>query len=191
MVMSRAKVSHIRIRIRVRALCTVLVAVVAVVGLIATTAVASPAIPHPAGNVIVLRVETGPNFFGGYYRDGATVTVRADGEVVIARPATVVGAKNAPEPIVLHVNERVLQRVLRAAEKAGLLGAAPPDVGEPGVTDQGTTLIKLTAGAVDRTVRVYALLLREGDAGVTRPQRDARRALRRFVHRIADPAFYR
>jgi hypothetical protein len=138
----------------------------------------------------VLRIETGPNFFGGYYRDGATVTVRADGEVVIARPATVVGAENAPEPIVLHVNERGLQRVLRTAEKAGLLAASPPDVGEPGVTDQGTTSIQVTAGTVDRTVSVYALLLKAGDASVTPAQRDARRALRRLIHRVADPAFY-
>ena len=119
------------------------------------------------------------------------MTVRADGEVVIARPATVVGAENAPEPIVLHVNERGLQRVLRAAEAAGLLAATPPDVGEPGVTDQGTTAIHVTAGTADRTVHAYALLLKEGDSGVTPAQRDARRALRRFVHRVADPAFYR
>jgi hypothetical protein len=176
---------------RTRSFLAALVLGASAVGLTMPSAAAAPAIPHPAGQVVVLRVATGPNFFGGYYRDGATVTVRADGEVVIERPASVVGAEDAPEPIVLHIDERGLQRVLRAANTAGLLAVTPPDVGEPGVTDQGTTSIQVRAVGIDRTIRLYALLLTEGDAGVTPAQRDARRALRRFVHRVANAKFYR
>lgn len=146
-------------------------------------------IPHPsAPDAVVLHVEHSPNGWGGEYPEGAGVTVYGDGRIVIVPPS---GADSSapplPEATVLHVTEEGIQKVLRAAKRAGLLRGA--DYGEAGVTDQGTSVFEVTTSDTS-TISVYALLLEEGDRGLTRKQRANREALREFAHDAADADFY-
>lgn len=149
--------------------------------------VARPPIPHPtlAGSM-VLRVSTTNNFWGGTYDDGDTITVAGDGLVTIVPPRS-----NAPHtPELVQADERALQKVLRRARHIGLLGSKPLDIGEAYVTDQGTTTIEVHAAGVTRSIDVYALLLSDGDHGLTPKQRHARRALRAFIHDLTRAAYY-
>jgi hypothetical protein len=83
-----------------------------------------------------------------------------------------------------------VQRALRAARKAGLLRTKVRDYGDAGVSDQGTTTVEVHAGGVDHTISVYALLLEDGDRGLTARQQRARRALRAFVDKVTRASFY-
>jgi hypothetical protein len=71
---------------------------------------------------------------------------------------------------------------LREARRIGLLGDA--EYGQALVTDQGTTTVEIHAGGIDRAVAIYALELPEGDRGLPKDQRQARRALRAFLHSL-------
>jgi hypothetical protein len=159
-------------------------AAVVLLAVLAPVAGASRPIPHPRGaSDVVLRIHHDRNGWGAEYPDGVDVTVYGNGTVVIRRPGASDDAP--PEPERVHVDEAGLQRLLREARKAGLL--RDTDYGEAMVTDQGTSTITIDAGGDRRTVRVYALLLPDGDRGLTRDQREARGALRRFVHFAAQP----
>lgn len=156
----------------------------------ATTVATKPAIPHPTGpDDVVLHIEHSPNGWGGEYADGSGVTVYGDGRIVIVPPS---GAGThdppLPEATVLRVTEDGIQKVLRAAKRAGLLRGA--DYGEAGVTDQGTSVFEITTAGEPSTTSVYALLLEEGDRGLTRKQRANRVALRELARGAADPDFY-
>jgi hypothetical protein len=155
----------------------------------ATTIAAKPAIPHPTGpDDVVIHIEHSPNGWGGEYPEGSGVTVYGDGRVVIVPPSGAGGDDPPlPEATVLRVTEDDIQKLLRAAKRAGLLRDA--DYGEAGVTDQGTSVFEVTTGAT-HTASVYALLLEEGDRGLTRKQRAHREALRAFAHDAVDPDFY-
>jgi hypothetical protein len=157
---------------------------------VATSIVARRPIPHPTGpGDVVIHIEHSPNGWGAEYAEGSTVTVYGDGRIVIVPPSGP-GSDGPPLPeaTVLRVTEDGIQKVLRAARRAGLLQST--DFGEPGVTDQGTSVIDVTTTGEPRTTSVYALLLEEGDRGLTRTQRANRAALRDFAGRAADPDFY-
>jgi len=147
-------------------------------------------IPHRSGpDDVVLHIEHSPNGWGGEYPEGSGVTVYGDGRIVIVPPSGAGGGTPpVPEATVLHVTEDGIQKILRAARRAGLLRHV--DYGEANVTDQGTSqFVVTTAGAPDTTT-VYALLLEEGDRGLTRSQRTHREALRELAHDASDPDFY-
>ena len=110
-----------------------------------------------------------------------------DGRVVIQRPVGVPGDL-APEPLVLQAGQAGVERALHAAMHAGLY--ADTDYGQAGVTDQGTSAIDVATDAVQQHTAVYALLLVDGDHGLTPAQQRARHHLRRFLHRVADPTFF-
>jgi hypothetical protein len=151
-------------------------------------AAAAPAIPHPTGaSSVVVSIVHEPNGWGADYDDGFDVLVFGDGRVVISPPAS--GDVLAPTLREFRVSERGLQRLLRAARRAGLL--TKTNFGDAGVTDQGTSEIRVVAAGKARTFLVYALLLEDGDRGLPSRQRDARQALRRFVHNAARRSFYR
>jgi hypothetical protein len=133
-------------------------------------------IPHPTGaDVVIFHTETSRNSWGGEYPDAVDVTVFGDGRI---------GFGDGEE---LRVTERGLQRLLRGARDAGLLDDT--DFGDAGVTDQGTTTVAVTTDAGARTVEVYALELPEGDRGLPKAQRAARRELRRLLHSL-DASFW-
>jgi hypothetical protein len=133
-------------------------------------------IPHPAGaDTVVFHTESSPNYWGGEYPRATRLTVFGDGRVVFGGGSE------------LRVTERGLQRLLRDARRMGLLENT--DYGQANVTDQGTTTVVVRTDAEHR-VEVYALELAEGDRGVPRQQRDARRALRHFLHALAHPSYW-
>jgi len=149
----------------------------------ASTAGAAAPIPYPTDpDAVILRVESSPNGWGGEYPDGSNVTLYAD--------RVSIDPVEADAPDVFEIDEATVQRALRAARKAGLLRTKVRDYGEAGVTDQGTTVVEVHAGGVDRTFSVYALLLEEGDRGLTAQQQRARRALRAFIDKVTHAAFY-
>lgn len=171
----------------VRSLATVAVALLAAVALTPPATGSAAPIGHPTGtDEFVLVIEHTMNGWGSEYSDGYDVRLYGDGRLVIMAPA--VDDETPPKERVVQVGERGIQRILRRAAKAGLLD--DPEYGEAGVTDQGTSTVRVDAGGKVRTVHVYALLLDQGDAGLPREQRAARRALRRFVHAAADPSSY-
>ena len=158
------------------------------VGVAGGTALAARQIPHATGaDDVILRIEHEKNGWGGEYRDAYDVTAYGDGRIVIVPPSTA-AAPPLPGATGLYVSEAGVQRLLRAARAAGLLRAT--DYGDAGVTDQGTSHIEATTAGRTQRTDVYALLLREGDRGLTRAQRVHRSRLRAFVHDAADPAFY-
>ncbi len=129
-------------------------------------------IEHPTGaDEIVFRAETSQNGWGAEYPDAVDVVVYGDGRVVYGDGTTE------------QWTERRLQRFLREAKRIGLLGDA--EYGEALVTDQGTTTVEIHAGGIDRTRAIYALELPEGDRGLPKAQREARRDLRRLLHSLA------
>lgn len=145
-------------------------------------------IPHPTGpDDVVIRIETDRNGWGGEYEDGHDVTVYGDGRVVIVPPSDADGPE-VPEATVLQVGEGGVQKILRAARRAGLLKAT--DYGEAGVTDQGSVTLEVTTSGEPRVTSVYALLLPQGDDGLPHKQQVLRQRLRTFVHRASNPAFY-
>lgn len=148
------------------------------------------AIPHPtAPDAVVIHIEHSPNGWGGEYPEGAGVTIYGDGRIVIVPPSG--AGRNGPplpEATVLHVTEDGIQRALRAAKRAGLL--RDTDYGEAGVTDQGTSVFEITTQGEPRITSVYALLLEEGDRGLTHKQRANREALRQLSHDVTDADFY-
>jgi hypothetical protein len=128
-------------------------------------------IEHPTGSDdVVFHTDTERNGWGGEYPNAVRYTVYGDGRVVF------------DDGTERQWSERRLQRFLRDARDVGLLGDT--DYGEATVTDQGTTTITVHAGGVDRTRHIYALELSEGDRGLPREQREARRELRRFLHEL-------
>ena len=150
---------------------------------------AAPPIPHPTeADAVILHVETSPNGFGGEYDDGGGVTIFPDRVEFV--PTTVGGVGADTTPVAFQLDEASVQHALRAARRAGLLRSKERDYGETGVTDQGTTVVEIHAGRVDRTTSVYALLLPEADRGLTPRQQRARKALRAFVHKVTKAAFY-
>ena len=162
-------------------------ATVVIVALATVLALAAPAhaapIDHPTdADAVILRVESTPNGFGAEYPDSSTTTLYAD-RVAIDPAGT-------DEASVFEVDEAAVQRALRAVRRVGLLRTKERDYGEAGVTDQGTTAVEVHAGGVDRTTEVYALLLEEGDRGLTARQQRARRELRAFVDKVTQASFY-
>ena len=173
----------------------------------APAAVTRPPIPHPTQpNAVIFRITSTLNFFGGAYDNGEAITIAAStttGTIAGGGLVTIVPGYAEPRtrpqgtdgrPLgthVVHVDEAVLQKVLRRARRVGLLGSSPPDTGAPLVTDQGTTTTEVHAGGVDRTIDVYALLLPEGDRGLHAKERRVRRWLRAFIHDLRRPVYYR
>lgn len=129
-------------------------------------------IEHPTGaDEVVFRTVTERNGWGGEYPDAMTVVVYGDGRVVYG------GGREE------QWTERRLQRFLRDARRIGVLGDA--EYGEAMVTDQGTTHVELHAGGIDRTLAIYALELPQGDRGLPKEERQARRDLRALLHSLA------
>jgi hypothetical protein len=167
---------------RTRRITFVAIAVVTIFAFAAPAGAARP-IPHPTDpSTVILRVESSPNGWGAEYPDGSNVTLYAD--------RVEIDPVGDDGPDVFEVDEASVQRALRAARKAGLLRSKARDYGEAGVTDQGTTEVEVHAGAVDHTFSVYALLLEEGDRGLTAQQQRARRALRSFIDKVTHASFY-
>ena len=93
------------------------------------------------------------------------------GMEIVSSPSGGAGADTTPA--LFQLDEATVQKVLRAARRAGLLREKKRDYGQSGITDQGTTAVEVHAATVDRAVSVYALLVPAGDRGLTPSQQRA------------------
>ena len=141
-----------------------------------------PLLPDQRGctDEVVVRIRVGRNGWGA--EDASfryeEMVVHADG--VIAADGTF-----------RQIDDAALTRILEAADEAGLTGVAP-DYGEPGITDQGTVVVEVTApdGTVHRAA-AYALGMEDVDEnhlGLTDAQVRAREELAGFVDLVSDLA---
>lgn len=127
---------------------------------------------------VVVRIEVGRNGWGGENTrfTRAEIVVHADGRVTVDGENRTIDAAD-------------VDRILRAAGKAGLAGS-PPEFGEPGITDQGNVVVELSpAGGPARRVSVYALGMENVDRnhlGLDRSQLRARRQLASFIDFVID-----
>jgi hypothetical protein len=152
--------------------------------LLTIVAPAAP-IPHPGGSTALLLHVSVVAPAG--QRGGPSVTIRGDGSTVL-QPRVGGPGHASPEPLVFRISEAGVQRVLRAARRAGLL--QPTSYGRTRFTDHRVTVVEIRADHQHRVVRVEALALTAYDAGVSGRQRAAREALRFFVRRVTSPVFY-
>ena len=141
-----------------------------------------PLLPDQRGcsDDVVAHVSVGRNGWGGEntafpYEE---IVLHADGRIVA-------------DGVERRLDARELERVLDAADAAGLTGSAP-DYGRPGITDQGAVVVGVTTadGAVHRSA-AYALGMEDVDArhlGLTRAQLRARERLAGFVDLVSDAA---
>jgi hypothetical protein len=153
---------------------------------------ASPSgIPHPTAPqrpVLIVSYEGGfvapqaietrlPQF--ALYGDGTLITLGAQTEIYPQR---------ALPPILMRsVNEAGIQAILHAAIDAGLTeSGAMTDMGSVGIADAPTTVFRLDAAGVQRTISVYALDAVRGQRppGMGRDEYEARRRLQRLVEQL-------
>ncbi len=162
----------------------------------ASPAPTSPAPSEPSGNAIehptgatdlILREEVGGGFvpiwffatqapFFSLYGDG-TVIYR-DESAPLPEPGAD-GVVRAQPFRRARLTEEQVQELLRFALTEGGLATALPHYDNPGVADAPTTIFRIRAGGVDKTVTVYALGLEAG--GQVDP---ARRAFVRLDERL-------
>jgi len=137
---------------------------------VAPSAVASPAARYDVGtnaDQLVLRIATG----GGFIGPSADLTrlppfaLYADGRLIVP------GATDAifPGPLLpalvqVQVTPAEIQKILGAADTAGLLG---PDASymNPGVADAGTTTFTTTVDGKTHRISAYALGIGRADTG--------------------------
>ncbi len=144
------------------------------------TAVIGDGIDFPTGaNDVVLKVESGLGGFRTFQSSFAAIPallVTGDGRVFTEGPVTMIfpGAF-LPNLQVAKVDRAVLSELMDAAKTAGLLGEVPDyTVGQPNVTDVGSTALTLTANGKTYVHDAFALGMEQGDA-------PARKVLKDFI----------
>ena len=141
----------------------------------------SAAIEHPTGATdVVLRVEWGGGFVpvNTIVTDAPQFTLYGDGTAVFQSLPGASGVDfDQPRPPFLmgHMSEAQMQELLRFALTDGDLAQAKTNYDFPGVADAGSTIFTISAGGVEKTVSVYALV--EGSDGPDQADRDKLMAL--------------
>jgi hypothetical protein len=152
----------------------------------------SEGIDHPTGaDELVLRVETGGGFVPVEYNLRAVpgLSLYGDGRLIVEGPVPEIYPGRAmPNLRVTRLSEEAVQAMLRAAERAGLLGK-DANYGFPCVTDLPTTTFTVVADGATHTVSAYALGF-EADGAGDCPDVDegARADLLAFWNELGDPA---
>jgi hypothetical protein len=146
-------------------------------------------ISHPTGPTdLVLRVSVSGGFVGPAVRlsELPGLSLYGDGRVITQGAQTAIFPGRAMPPLVVtRVTDAGMQRLLRAARSAGLMG---PDrhYDHQGVADAGTTTFTLVAGGAIHQVSAYALF-DEPDTSMVRPEdRQPRRLLLEFQRDLGD-----
>jgi len=145
-------------------------------------------IAHPAEG-LVLRVETGGGFVPVElaFREIPGFSLYGDGRVLVTGPVPEIYPGPAlPNLQEYRITEAAIQRVLRMAERAGLLG---PDrsFDLPTIADAPTTVFTAVAGGTRHRISVYAPGFEEDiEAGVPEEDVEARRRLVGFASRLGD-----
>jgi hypothetical protein len=153
-----------------------------------SSAPGAPRFSHPTGpRDVVLRVSTG----GGFVPSEVTLatvpefTLYGDGNVIV--PGAVMAIYPGPAMLPLQsfrLSERRVQALLGAASRAGLLDERPVDYGDMGsvgITDMPTTTVTFNVDGKQVRHDAYGLSADVTGGRLSPRQREARRALSRFV----------
>jgi hypothetical protein len=150
---------------------------------------ASPAITYPMGpNDLVLRVSSSGGLVPAnvHLTQLPTLSLYGDGRLITMGAQVAIFPGPAMPPLQLtQVTPTGMQRILRAAQAAGLLG---PDrhYDYPGIADAGTTEFTLAANGQTHKVSAYALF-EGGDLTQLPPaDRQARQLLLEFQEDLSD-----
>lgn len=149
-----------------------------------------PPIAHPTGeDEIVLQI----SYEGGFVPAWSLLqrhplfTLTGDGRIITEGPMIEIYPQPAlPNLLVTEVTEEGIQRILRAAQEAGLL-AGDAEYPYDMIADAATTVFRVTADGKTTTVKAYALA--EGaidDPNLTEEQRAAREQLSAFLAEVTD-----
>jgi hypothetical protein len=145
-----------------------------------------PADPSTPASRGVIRISVGGGF-SPYGTDFAAVPtlVLADGTAFTGGATTM----QYPGPAIAPVSTGALSSaqvasLLDAAKAAGL--TTTRDYGQPGITDVGTTTIRVVLDGTTHTAAVYALGYEDGAGGLTAEQRTAREKVSAFVAEVGD-----
>jgi hypothetical protein len=138
----------------------------------------------PRDERVALHVETGRGFFTPV---GTEVTIRRGGAVTIDPHG------RGGSPTTLTISPAEVTRLLGQARRIGLFDGV--DVGNPNITDQATTTIRVDDGDRHRSTSVYALFFGgagygPSDLGLTEAQYVARGKVADFVDRLSNPKTY-
>lgn len=147
-------------------------------------------IEHKTGATdIVLRYEEGGGFIMPAFTAAAVphFTLYGDGTVIFRNPMLETppaeGAVFKMNPLrTAKLNEEQIQDLLKVALVEGGLGAARPEYTNDMIADAGTAIFTIEAGALKKTVSVYALGL-EQPGMVDGP---ARAAFKKLADRLTD-----
>jgi hypothetical protein len=161
-------------------------------GSVGPTAPPSPAgLDHPTGATdVVLQLEEGGGFVPIEFLAGQApqFTLYGDGRVVF-QPMVETFPEAGPDGIVRNVPWRTAQldagqieELLTFALDKGGLGAAGENYGNDMIADAGTSIFRIDAGGVKKTVSVYALGLEDPNAVDLVP----RRAFKLLADRLRD-----
>jgi hypothetical protein len=139
-----------------------------------------------APDAVIAQVAVVGGFVGrrDAVRQIPSVTVLGDGSVV--KPGAVAAIYPGPAIVPLlrgHISPAQIVRLLADAHRLGLL-AGPLDFGRPPISDLPTTSVRIDDGRRSVVQSAYWLGGDTPDAGLTAPQRAARRALQSFVDEL-------
>ena len=162
----------------------------------ATSPVASPRYPFPNdGSKLILRIATGGGFVAPAYllTEVPEFALYGDGRIIVPGPAaTIFPAPLLPNLLVMRVTPAEIQKILAAADGAGLLG---PDASYDavGIADAGTTVFTTVVDGKVHRISAYALSA-GGDVG-GRPGGSpsvgaARAKLAQFWTQMSDPGTF-
>jgi hypothetical protein len=139
-----------------------------------------------APNTVIVEIATGGGFISpiGRVGQGASVTVLGDGTVVTPAPVAMIYPGPAIAPLQEgHISAARIGALLADADHLGLL-AGPLDFGRPGVSDMGTTTVRIDDGTRVVVQSAYALDFDTANGNLTSAQRAARSALQSFVKEV-------
>lgn len=144
---------------------------------------------HATGpNDVVLRIETGGGFVPVEFNLRALpeYTLYGDGTVLMTPAGDPTTVPPVPPLETAKLDEAAIQKLLTAAQGAGLLTDATPDYGDMGsvgVSDMPTTTVTLNVDGKQASHGAYGLSMggAEPAGQLTQAQLDARAALRGFV----------
>lgn len=135
---------------------------------------------------LLLQVRTGGSYFDSFEAVFATVpsvTLYADGVVIRRGPDAGYPGPALPPLLTGRIGDDAVRSATAAARDVGL--ARDPDLGEPTVSDQSTTMFTFVEGGRTYRVRPYALGM-DDLSGLSSEQKDNRRRLVDLERRLGD-----
>jgi hypothetical protein len=147
-------------------------------------------ISHPrGGSQLVLQVESAGGLLAPTValRQGPSFTLMGDGRMVTPGPQIEIYPGPAlPNLQARAISEEGVQRILEAAQKAGLLGADRQLLGPLPISDAPTTTFNVVAGGARHVVSVYALNEATDNGMIPPDEQKVRASLVAFQSQLSD-----